>query len=141
MTVGAQFFNDNGVVQITDEVESVVFLREDATPKPLGTTNELRVERDSRSFVFGPISMANIPSSGIGLELFNASGKRMFSSLVPPAAIIGMVKTDYRSPVKEVRGNSGRKYGVCVLNRGMASWPTNVQMIPEHAPNWDDYYI
>ncbi len=140
--IGAQFFNDSGLVQITDELESMVFLRE----VPISTalprdTNQLRVLRDDRAFIFGPISQASIPNSGVGLELFNAAGRKMFSSLVPPAAIIGMVKTDYRNPNKEVRGAAGRKYGVCVLNQGVASWATNIQTIPGGPPDYDDYYL
>ncbi len=139
MTIGGQFFNDDGLVQITDELESMVCLGEWGDQE--GRQTEcLAVTHGGKRFKFGPISQATIPGHGVGLELFNAEGKRMFSSLVHPAAIIGAIKADANQPVAEVRGKPSRKYGLCVFGSSMISIPIDIRSVEYGGQYWDDYW-
>lgn len=138
MTSGFISYTDGYQYQIVDNAEAMVYLRR-AEEKETHSGECLVATGANARYLFGPISQASIPSHGAGLEVYNAEGRLMYSSLVPPMASVGIIKTNVDNPVVELQASSGRRYAVMLFSAGRQAEPVNIRELSDPL-TLDKYY-
>lgn len=132
--IGYEAITKDRKIQINDRLETMCVIREVRPDEEYevkeGTSNYVIVHALKKKWYVAPISHVTIPAHGVGLEIFNADGRCMFSSSVRLVPFVSWYDVNMNTAGRgqiTVRGKAGHRYGYIPLRSMGYIWNRNKQ--------------